>query len=404
MADEGFRIDKDAPRQAPARRHGKEKPAAPPLPLPPWRKTANRVGNAAMVVANALAALALLAAAYAQRVPPSELGIASMVSMAFPAAFWAAIIMFGIDVAWFRRTAWIPGLAMLACVGQIHDYFPLNLPRLPMSAEQKERSFTLMTYNVMAFSDNEAKGQPANRQLQYILEQDPDVALIEEAYCIAPSKDNSITQQQLDSMHRAYPFVLTQGENFAILSKFPVEPINLDFPSEDFVTGDIGGFRLEIYGKVVNVFPVHLRSFSLTVEDKSAYRDIVRLDSLSAEGLKDARTSIAPKIAQAAVERAEQIRYLQRYLQRYGGKNAIVAGDFNDTENSYGLYLLARESHMRQAYASTGFWPMVTYNANDLWFRIDHVLYRGDLTPYKMKRGTLKASDHYPLTVTFLMQ
>lgn len=401
MASEGFRIDKDAPRQAPRRRSGEKKMAP---PVSPWRKTANRAGNAAMVAVSALSALAMLATAYAQRVPPTELGIASMASMAFPAAFWAAMIVFGVDVAWFRRTAWIPGLAMLACVGQIHEYMPLNLPRLPMSSEQRERSFTLMTYNVLHFYDNENRNQPFNRQLQYILEQNPDICVIEEALYISPVADNHITQQELDSMHRAYPHVLTQGENFAILSKFPVEPINLDFPSEDFVSGDIAGFRLDIYGKVVNVFAVHLRSFSLTTEDKSAYRDLVRLDSISPSGLNDVRSSIVPKVSQAAVERGEQIRYLQRYLQRYGGKNAIVAGDFNDTENSYGLYLLARESRMRQAYASTGFWPMVTYNASDLWFRIDHVLYRGDLFPYKMKRGSLKASDHYPLTVTFVME
>lgn len=402
MADEGFKIDKDAPRRRPASGRKPDKKAV-AKQVPPWRRAANRMANAAMVAASALSALALMVSAYAQRVPPTELGAASMAAMAFPAAFWLAMLFFVVDVAWFRRTAWIPGLAMLACVGQIHDYMPLNLPRWGMSQEQKERSFTFMTYNVLDFNDNQGAQPPCNRQLEYILQQNPDVAVIEEAMYIAPTERNRITQHQLDSMHRAYPYVLTQGSNFAILSKFPVEPINLDFPAEDFVSGDIAGFRLDIYGKVVNVLSVHLRSFSLTERDKGAYRDIVRLDSVSPSDIRDARSAIAPKIEQAAVERAEQVRYLQKYLQRYGGKNAIVAGDFNDTENSYGIYLLCNESRMRQAYASTGFGPMVTYNANDLFFRIDHVLYRGDLQPYKMKRGSLKASDHYPLTVTFLV-
>lgn len=388
MADEGFKIDDEAAGTEPTG----------------WRRIACRLGNVLMLIVAVLASLALLATAYAQRVPPSELAIASMAAMAFPAAFWVTATVFAVCLARFRRTAWIPGIALLACVAQIHSYMPLRLPRLPMSQEQKEKSFTFMTYNVLRFHDAEYPDVESNRQLAYILEQNPDVAVIEEALYISPMKDNHITQDEIDTLHRAYPYVLTQGENFAILSKFPVEPINLDFPAEDFVSGDIAGFRLDVRGTVVNVFPVHLRSFSLTDADKSAYQDIVRLDSVSAGGLKDVRSSIVPKISQAAVERTEQVRYLQKYLQRYGGRNAIVAGDFNDTENSYGIYLLCSQSHMRQAFEDTGIWPMVTYNANDLFFRIDHVLYRGDLDAVRMKRGSLKASDHYPLTVTFTLR
>lgn len=104
------------------------------------------------------------------------------------------------------------------------------------------------------------------------------------------------------------------------------------------------------------------------------------------------------------MEREAQIRYLQKYLQRYGGKNVLVCGDFNDAVNCYGLYLLEHESHMHQAYADVGLGPMITYNANDLYFRIDHILYRGDMRPYSMSRGSIKASDHYPVTARFFFE
>ena len=51
-----------------------------------------------------------------------------------------------------------------------------------------------------------------------------------------------------------------------------------------------------------------------------------------------------------------------------------------------------------------GFGPMITYNARHLYFCIDHVLYRGALTPLYISKGTIKTSDHYPLTVDFAVR
>jgi endonuclease/exonuclease/phosphatase (EEP) superfamily protein YafD len=56
----------------------------------------------------------------------------------------------------------------------------------------------------------------------------------------------------------------------------------------------------------------------------------------------------------------------------------------------------------KDAYRQCGFGPEITYNANKLYFRIDHILYRGDMDAINIRRGKLKSSDHYPLLATFL--
>lgn len=359
--------------------------------------------NTLILALNVVVGLGLIFSAYSSEIPPTKWSPAVVVAMTFPGWFLAMLILFITDLIWWRRTAWVAGIAMLCCIGQIHEFTPLNLPHWRMSDSTKERAFTLLTYNVYNFDDFQGHTGDFNRQMEYILDKCPDIVCLQEAMFIAPTAENKINQFQLDAMHEMYPYVFTQGRNFALLSKYPAKPINLDFPANEFKSGDIAAWRLDVKGKIVNIFSVHLRSLALTIEDKAAYQDIVKLDSISKNDLRDAKSTIFPKLTQAGIEREGQIRYLQKYLHRYGGKNAIICGDFNDPINCYGLYLLETESHMRQAYEDAGFGPMITYNANDLYFRIDHVLYRGCFKPWSIHRGRQKSSDHYPVLTTFVM-
>lgn len=380
-------------------REPKQKPAR-----PAWHTACVHFANACMVAINSLVAIGLLVSAYSQRIDPVAHPNSSIVSMSFGFWLWIMLMLFIIDLLWWKRTTWIAGLAMLACVGNINAYMPLNLPHLSMSASDKAKSFTVMTYNVAGWNDNQGVDVGYNRQLEFILKQNADITCIQEAHFMAPTPENHIRQYQIDSMHTAYPYILTQGHDFAILSKYPVEPINLDFPTEDFKSGGIAAWRTEIDGQVVNIFSVHLRSFSLSDKDKSTYEELVKIDSRPTRTeLRTAKADILPKVASAAVERAKQIALLQKYLQRYGGKNAIVMGDFNDTDNSYGIYKLCSESRMHQVFEEAGFGAAHTFHDNYLFFRIDHILFRGNMRPYSVRCSSIKASDHYPLKATFIM-
>ncbi len=412
---EGFHIDTPAPEARevgvrPVRRlsDDQDRPQArKPVQMPKRPGFVNFLKNLChllVLIINALCAVGLVVSAYASHIAPSHWPPAVVVAMTFPAFFLGIVVSLIADLIWWRRTCWVPILAIIVCLPQVREYCPINLPHLHVSEAVKERQFTLLSYNVYNFNDYPGHEGDYNRQLEYILEKSPDIVCLQEAAYIAPTSDNRISQFQLDEIHEMYPYVFTQGKNFALLSKFPAKPINLDFPANEFRSGDMAAWRLDIKGQVVNLFSVHLRSLALTVEDKTAYQDIVKLDSISKKDIREAKSAIMPKLCQAGVEREGQIHYLQKYLSRYGGKNAIVCGDFNDPVNCYGLYLLKKENHMQQAYEHAGFGPMITYNANDLYFRIDHVLYRGNLKPWSISRGRTKASDHYPVLTTFVLE
>ena len=80
----------------------------------------------------------------------------------------------------------------------------------------------------------------------------------------------------------------------------------------------------------------------------------------------------------------------------------IVCGDFNDTPGSYS-YRTVRGDDMRDAYLDCAFGPAITYHDNRFYFKIDHVLYRGNLRAVDIERGRIDASDHYPLLATFVL-
>ncbi|MDE6368731.1 MAG: endonuclease/exonuclease/phosphatase family protein, partial [Muribaculaceae bacterium] len=149
----------------------------------------------------------------------------------------------------------------------------------------------------------------------------------------------------------------------------------------------------------VTIFNVHLQSFSLVPEDKEMFKKLTRLKGSETE-IAQMRSHLVNKIREAAPQRVLDTEELIKYIRKFGGPNVIVCGDFNDVPGSYPLRMLADE-HLKEVYPEVGFGPMITYNANRFYFRIDHILYKGDLTPLSMKRGSVKSSDHYPVIATF---
>mgnify|MGYP004449285907 FL=1 len=79
----------------------------------------------------------------------------------------------------------------------------------------------------------------------------------------------------------------------------------------------------------------------------------------------------------------------------------IVCGDFNDTPSSW-TYRTIRGSDLADCYCDCGLGHTITYHENRLYFRLDHIFYKGEgLKAIRIERGNDKFSDHYPLMATF---
>lgn len=344
--------------------------------------------------------------AYSGMIAPTACRYASVAAMTFPIWLMAVVIIGAIDTIWWRRTAVIPFLSLLICLPHIYKFSPLNLPKGEMNEMEKKNSFTIMSYNVLQFA-NQNKQYPyeENAQIDYIMSISPDIVVIEEAEYLGSTPTTKITQEQLTALHEMYPYTFVESDEFAFLSKYPAEPIPVAFPKKDFNSGDIAGWRFIKDGTAINVIGVHLSSFHLENSERKVFKEMTTPEKVKPGYIKDIRNEFIPKIIAATQEHTHQIIVLKRILQKFGGENTIVCGDFNDPVGSYPLYYLEEYCNMKQVYSEVGFGPMITYNANHFFFRIDHILYRGkNLAPYSMKRGNIKASDHYPVMATFIVK
>ena len=367
-------------------------------------------------IANILAGLALLASAFAGGIDPVAHPFAAVVAMALPVTVPAMLAVLVLDVTFSRRaTVWALVCICLSLPAAL-QCFPVHLPPGELSEQERARSFTLLSYNVMDFeSPDDSFPAYGNATLSYILAADADVVCLQESSYLCPLGQTNITQAQIDSLHARYPYRVRgpQLRHFTLLSKYPVQPLVLPYRARvtypdghtdhDWYWNYLDGYTLTIHGRRVNIFSVHLSSFGLTDADKALYGKLTRLNGGGGNNLSSVRHSLVAKVEVAAIRRAAQVQQLIGIISHHPADRVIVCGDFNDVPASWPLRQLQKRG-FHEVYPQLGFGYMPTYNRNRFLFTIDHVLYRGALKPHAILRGRTAASDHFPLLTTFVLE
>lgn len=359
-----------------------------------------RLMRALMLILSIIAAIALFTTAYAGNISPLRHGgLWGILSLTFPIVMLCAAVLLLLQIWWHTRGVVIVALGFLSCAGPAWQVCPLNV--FSPAAPEGSQKFTLLTYNVCNLNElREPTDTVPNRIIDYIIESDADIVCLQELNILRVSKNFFVTAEQIQKIHDRYPYIIHSQGYQTLLSKFPVQPIHLSLTKEEFDDGELAAYRVTFPdGKLATLFNVHLQSLQLTSDDRELYRNLTRMQR---ENLGDVKSQLISKLAFANVERARQTQALMRLLRHYGGPDVIICGDFNDVATCYSLRTL-EEAGFSSVYSRLGFGPMITYNAGRFYFCIDHVLYRGDFTPLTISKGTLRASDHYPLTVTFAL-
>ncbi len=359
-----------------------------------------RLMRALMLILSIVAAVALFCTAYAGNISPLKHGgLYGILPLCFPFVIYCAVALLVLQIWWHWRGVVIISVGLLASAGPVLQVCPLNLGS--HHAPEGSDTFKLMTYNVFhLYEQRDSTDTVPNRMLDYVIANNPDIVCFQEAITLAARKAYFITPEQIDTIHSRYPYIIKSAGQQMIMSKYPVQPIHLTLTREEFQNAELAAYRITFPGgKMATLFNVHLQSLGLNQDDRKLYKN---LTDLQRENLGAVKQQLIGKLSFANVERARQTQALLRLIRHYGGPNVLICGDFNDVATCYALRTL-EDTGFSSAYAELGFGPMITYNSGRFYFCIDHVLYRGDFTPLDIKKGTLRASDHYPLTVTFAL-
>ena len=351
---------------------------------------------------NVMLAMATVFSAYGGMIDPDEMVFASIVAMMLPGFLIAGVVMLLLDLMFWRRLSLVLLLGWVVSGPAIIEYMPMHLFTRKLTEQEKKRTFTFLTYNVLHFWDfrGDVPGLEKNMTLDYILSTDVDIVSLQEAESIqGPWK---VTPEQLYELHTRYPYgYLNAAKQLTLLSKYPAEHVHLDLPP--CIAQRVACFRLDVKGDTINLFNVHLESIGLSPADKELYMQLYHpsADRKLKEELSEVKSQLISKLSAAYRERAEQARALRECIDSVGG-NVIVAGDFNDIPGCYAIRTIAGDD-MENAFTRCGFGPSITYHGNRFYFRIDHVLYRGNVEAVDIERARIPSSDHYPLLTTFLI-
>ncbi|MCM1310521.1 MAG: endonuclease/exonuclease/phosphatase family protein [Bacteroides sp.] len=325
---------------------------------------------------------------------------AGLASLTFPGWCLATAALLLLNLLFCRWLAIVSGATMLIVLKPFLIFCPLNFGSKELTPEEEARSFKILSYNVVSFVDEEGKSTPEfNRTMHEILRSDADAVVILE-YENQGKLQKFVPQSQIDSLNSIYRFFERGGMGTVMYSKRPI--LHITPPENVRSKGNMEVFRTSVAGRAVNIFGVHLQSIGLNNDDKELFRSLADTDTSDANRttVGRVRRQIIAKLYDAFENRAHQAKMLRTYIEQLGG-NIIVCGDFNDVPGCRTIHIL-EEAGLKDAYAETALGPTITYNAPLFLFRIDHVLYRGDMTAKRIQRGDVASSDHYPMLTTFV--
>lgn len=347
-----------------------------------------------------LSCVCLIVSAYGGCINPDITTVGALMAMALP-IFIMSVIIVGIISLWITRWgAAACALTLIACGSPILDYAPINFPRkMPDEQVLRDSSFTFMSYNVYNFWQygGASPTDTVNPTISYILKEDPDVACLIECLKLEPHFYSHVTQAQLDSLTTRYPYYQLGPEGSSLFSKYPITPIEIETPNS--FRNQVSAYSAKIHGRNVTFIAVHLMSIGLDSDDRALYGQLSYLGAVERLGVM--RRQLYGKLNAAFRKRAEQARELRELIDRIGGENVIVAGDFNDIQGCYALRTVMGDD-LRSVYSERGLGPDITYYGGKFYFRIDHILYRGCLDPLWVRIDHTKSSDHYPMLTQFL--
>lgn len=361
----------------------------------------------ALAMVNIAFAVAILTIAVTSTLNAAKHPVEVIATMSFP--FWVVLglILLIADFFVLRKWCILIGGCFALTLPLALNVIPLNLSTTSVPTQFRDKAWTLMTYNVSNFQDLTGEyADSLNPALQYILKEKPDVAVLEEGRWLTEVKGFHIDSRQLKEIHEAYPYVIV-GQDITLLSKFPAEEITLSsFPNQVYhkslENSKAACFIVDVEGVKTAIVGVHLKSLGLTRDDKNLYGDFTRGEGFTSRTeITEAKNDLIAKIAKANRARANHLDALIDDINKLDYENIIVCGDFNDTPGCYSLNEL-RKDGFHETYPLVGCGYSYTFNSDRLLFRIDHVLFKGNLRAWDLQKGKLRTSDHYPLLTTFV--
>lgn len=352
----------------------------------------------ALKVLTAVFALLTVLAAYGGYIPPKVWALPSVFALAYP---YLAILLTLAGLAWLIGRRFIMaifcGVALLAGAPSLSANLPVSITS---EARTGEKTFTLLSFNIMHGRDVRHPELTHSRTMSYILHSGADIVCVQELLSFSADEIPNLSPALADSIKRAFPYRVVDGNSDqAIFSRFPVE-LRQQGRVEGATHYIFEEYSADVYGRKVAIINVHLEPYHLTEKQREVMSDIRGVRSAK-RSVAELKGSILSKLKSSFRQRAKDAALVRQAIDR-APETLIVCGDFNDVPASWAYRTILGED-MRDAYTDTGLGMMVTYNLHGFYFHIDQIFYRGNLRPLSVEKGKTDSSDHFPIRARFAL-
>lgn len=356
----------------------------------------------------ALVGIGLLLAFLCGYLNPATFFFPALFGLAFPFIFILGIILFIFNVCLLRKRSLFFLVCLLLNWNNVQNIIQFK-GELGHSSKGKDKAgqVKLMTYNVRMFDfynlADKRPGEIKDEIMDFVARQAPDILCFQEYY-ESKGKGFDITSvlRQAGYAYSTNPS-LSAGGGFLygnrIYSKYPI-----------LRQGDIPGLSrfdavyadILIEGDTLRVYNLHLASNRFDRADQEFFSSLAS-PLENAENYKKGAARMMKKLKEATKKRFGQIRQVMLSAEEESAPSRqVLCGDLNDQPVSY-VYAYLERKGFRDAFVEKGHGLGQTYKGFYPSYRIDYILFKGEVSVTRFDTWKIGYSDHRPLSSVLKM-
>jgi endonuclease/exonuclease/phosphatase family metal-dependent hydrolase len=348
-----------------------------------------------VLILNIISVLSLLLSYLAPSNDPRDYWIIAILGFGFQVLFFINLIFI---IYWLVR---LKAFALISIIIILIGYNILSLNyRLngvkPVNIKNQIGTIRMMAYNVRAFYGiDTVEEKPIQYQVSQLVQNiQPDIIAIEE-YATNTSRTDTISNLLEKVLKTDYYYLKLYGPvakgkpddstGNAIFSKYPI--INSGYvPSPALLHLKAIFVDIKFNNKIFRVYCIHLAAVDIKDAEKDQY--------LNGKINFWASDFIIGRLTSAFIIRSHQVELIKRHIEKCPYPY-IIAGDFNDTPNSYSVNELG--DGLKNAFTEKGSGFGFTYYNKFPKLHIDYILVSPQFDVLNYQEIDKKLSDHKPI-------
>lgn len=333
--------------------------------------------------------LAILFTSYlAKYINPEKWIIPALAEKIYPLIIFLILLFTIFWLLRFKKTALHNILIIIIGINTHINFYKINNNKEVVKAKIKITTFNVRQFNKYQWIKTK---NITSEIVNFIQSTKSDILCLQEFH--ESSNLNKIT---FNNKHVNSNFKSKNG-GLVIASNFP-------FLTKSFITTSKEPYKESIYADIVihkDTFRIY--NIHLTTSNNENLENIKKLTKNPINKKKEIIKNIkilTPMLKKSFKERNKEIDIIIKHIKSSPYK-CIIAGDFNDTPNSYSVTKMSKI--LKDAFLESGSKTGKTYRNLAIPLRIDYIFIDKQFTSIKLKtHNEVSLSDHYPISADLI--